>query len=55
MPGPQPIGSTGQPLGAALTGWRRLDGSTYGNQLARPLMPVGLYQAYTRLHYAPLP
>ena len=32
-----------------------LDGSTYGNQLARQLMPVGLYQAYCRPHAAMLP
>ena len=32
-----------------------LDGSTYGNQLARQLMPVGLYQAYTRSHCNMLP
>ena len=32
-----------------------LDGSTYGNQLARQLMPVGLYQAYTRPHGNMLP
>nr|WP_210521842.1 hypothetical protein [Hymenobacter terricola] len=27
-----------------------LDGSMFGNQLTRQLMPVGLYQAYTRPH-----
>lgn len=32
-----------------------LDGSTYGNQLARQLMPVSLYQAYTRPHGNMLP
>ena len=32
-----------------------LDGSTYGNQLARQLMPVCLYQAYTRPHGNMLP
>ena len=32
-----------------------LDGSIYGNQLARQLMPVGLYQVYTRLHCNMLP
>ena len=32
-----------------------LDGSTYGNQLARQLMPVGLYQAYSRPHTNMLP
>ena len=32
-----------------------LDGSTYGNQLARQLMPVGLYQAYARPHANMLP
>ena len=32
-----------------------LDGNTYGNQLARQLMPVGLYQAYTRPHHNMLP
>lgn len=32
-----------------------LDGSTYGNQLARQLMPMGLYQAYSRPHTNMLP
>jgi hypothetical protein len=32
-----------------------LDGSTCGNQLARQLMPVGLYQAYCRPHTCMLP
>ena len=32
-----------------------LDGSTRGNQLARQLMPVALYQAYTRPHANMLP
>ncbi|WP_310395725.1 hypothetical protein [Hymenobacter sp.] len=32
-----------------------LDGSTRGNQLARQLMPAGLYQAYSRPHANMLP
>ena len=32
-----------------------LDGSTRGNQLARQLMPVALYQAYARPHTNMLP
>ena len=32
-----------------------LDGSTYGNQLAQQLMPVGLYRAYRRPHANMLP
>ena len=32
-----------------------LDGSTRGNQLARQLMPVALYQAYDRPHTNMLP
>lgn len=32
-----------------------LDGSTHGNQLARQLMPVGLYQVYSRPHTNMLP
>lgn len=32
-----------------------LDGSTRGNQLARQLMPVALYQAYSRPHANMLP